>query len=454
MSRSQSLGETSLDPWHHSSAIRDPINDHKNNGRGGGGSGDASHATSLANSREHLEEHAAVGETGTFRSRAMARRWVNNSRRRLLEKNASSRSLMSNAGDSKTGSSSVMVEETPLISVAIPEDRSASNLELMGSQESSTGEKTKRISIWSSFLDVWFGKFVSIFLLATPLALWVTARGWSGAWIFWTNFFVLLPLASILGDFTEEAALHTNDIIGGLLNATFGNCVEVIVGLQALLRDEIRVVQASMIGSIFSNLLLVVGSCFLFGGIFHREQRFNVTSANAMMGLLALSSLALVLPTPYAKYYEIQDEDVLMISRAAAIGLLVMYVQLLFFQLHTHRHVFDGTEGADGDAGEEEDEDDQVPSIPMWMALFGLGSVTLLIAWFSDALVGSIDHFCEETGVSKTFVGLIILPIVGNAVEHITAVNVGECSMQNEVLYGRTEVFAHSLCPPPSPLQR
>jgi Ca2+:H+ antiporter len=211
-----------------------------------------------------------------------------------------------------------MGETTPLMQVSIPEDQSATYLDAMDVSDNSDEQKevaTEEENIWKNFLDIWIGKYVSWLLLATPLAIYVTHAQWSGAWIFWTNFFVLLPLASILGDFTEEAALHTNETIGGLLNATFGNCVEVIVALQALLRDEIRVVQASMIGSIFSNLLLVLGCCFFFGGVYYREQRFNVTTASASMGLLALSSLALVLPTPYAKYYDVQDEDVLMISR-------------------------------------------------------------------------------------------------------------------------------------------
>jgi Ca2+:H+ antiporter len=422
-------GEASLDSLQHSSDVRNseeisngvnhtgtisefnilpPITNSRTNPSVG------FHFLSTMNMQNPVEvsENAAMGETGTFRSKAMARRWVNTSRRKLLEKDASTKSLSSTSSSRET---------TPLIVVAdIPEDRSASNPESMEEAKAET-------NIWSNFLNVWIGKYVSIFLLATPLAIWATLHGWSGTWIFWTNFVVLLPLASILGDFTEEAALHTNETIGGLLNATFGNSVEVIVALQALLKDEIRVVQASMIGSIFSNLLLVLGSCFLFGGIFYREQTFNVTSANASMGLLALSSLALVLPTPYAKYYEVQDEDVLIISRAAAIGLFVMYLQLLLFQLHTHRHVFDETaaptEGADGNADDKEDE---LPTIPMWMAFLGLGVVTSLVALFSDALVGSIDDYCEETRVSRTFVGLIILPIVGNAVEHITAVNVGK----------------------------
>jgi len=179
-----------------------------------------------------------------------------------------------------------------------------------------------------------FGKgIVSLCLLAMPVSLWAVHRGWSDTWIFWLNFVVMIPLASILGDFTEEVALHTNEVTGGLINASFGNAVEVVVAIQALLANEIRVVQASMLGSIFSNLLLVLGCCFFFGGIYHKEQTFNSISASANIGLLALSSIALVLPTPFAEYYELHDEHVLIVSRITAFFLIFMYAQLLFFQL-------------------------------------------------------------------------------------------------------------------------
>jgi Sodium/calcium exchanger protein len=141
---------------------------------------------------------------------------------------------------------------------------------------------------------------LSYCLLAMPFSLWAVYNQWSDTWIFWLNFVVMIPLAAMLGDFTEEVALHTNDVIGGLINASFGNAVEVVVAIQALLANEIRVVQASMLGSIFSNLLLVLGSCFFFGGLFHKEQTFNTTAATANISLLALSSIALVLPTPFA----------------------------------------------------------------------------------------------------------------------------------------------------------
>lgn len=286
----------------------------------------------------------------------------------------------------------------------------------------------EKLSTKEALLDIVFGKYVSLLLLVTPFTCIANYQGWSPQWVFWLNFAVMVPLASILGDFTEELALHTNQTIGGLINATFGNAVEVVVAIQALMAGEIRVVQASMLGSIFSNLLLVLGCCFFFGGLYHKEQTFNSVAATSNMGLLALSSIALVLPTPFAEYYNLQDEHVLEISRVSAIFLLFMYLQLLFFQLHTHAHIFEETEITASTQGEDDDgedkEEEEEASISMPVAITGLCTATLLVAFFSDFLVDSIGGYCESSGVSRTFVGLIILPIVGNAVEHITAVTV------------------------------
>ena len=140
----------------------------------------------------------------------------------------------------------------------------------------------------------------------------------------------MIPLASLLGDFTEELALHTNQIIGGLINATFGNAVEMVVAVQAMSAGQIRVVQAPMLGSVFSNLLLVLGCCFLFGGMKHKEQTFSATSAMSNMSLLSLSSLALILPTPFAQNYDVDDTSVLLISRIAACFLLAMYRRRIY----------------------------------------------------------------------------------------------------------------------------
>jgi len=254
---------------------------------------------------DDVHECASLGRQGTFRANAVARRYVNTSRRNLLKQSQgiSVQSLLSNM----TGEYS---ERAPL-NIDIPENERVTNFESSTSSLISDGygstrtssihdsivstvkngkqkEQEKEENIWINFLLIWIGKPISILLLFFPFALAAHYRSWGPQWIFWLNFLVMVPLASILGDFTEEAALHTNDIVGGLLNASFGNAVEVVVAFNALMNNEIRVVQASMIGSIFSNLLLVLGCCFLFGGFYHKEQRFSSMNATTGMGLLAL----------------------------------------------------------------------------------------------------------------------------------------------------------------------
>jgi len=279
------------------------------------------------------------------------------------------------------------------------------------SAEDSRKEEDEEPNDLAVFKEMIVGKAINILLLVIPVAVVSHHLQWPPATVFWLNFLAMIPLASLLGDFTEEVAEHTNEVVGGLVNATMGNAVEVVVAIQALLAGEIRIVQASMIGSIFSNLLLVLGGCFFVGGLHYKEQAFNSTAATANMSLLALSSMALVLPTPFGEYYDIEEHEVLAVSRFAAVFLMFMYLQLLIFQLKTHGHLFEG-------------EDEAEPEMHFSSAIFGLTATTAVIAILSEYLVGSIDGFCTESGISRTFVGLIILPVVGNAVEHITAVSV------------------------------
>jgi len=264
------------------------------------------------------------------------------------------------------------------------------------------------LSVWD---EIFFGKILGVLLLFIPLAWASHHYAWGASYVFWFNFLAMIPLASYLGDFTEIVSAHTSQSIGGLINATFGNAVEVVVAVQALNAGEIRVVKASMLGSIFSNLLLVLGSCFFFGGLKKDELTYNSTITLANVSLLALSSIALFLPTPIAAYNDADEEEVLAVSRAAAILLFFMYMMLLVFQLKTHAHLL----------ADEEEEDTHMS---MCVALTGLVIMTAAIALLSDWLVQSIDEFSTQSGISKTFVGMIILPVVGNAVEHMTAVSV------------------------------
>eukprot|EP00752_Nemacystus_decipiens_P014165 g12596.t1 len=272
-------------------------------------------------------------------------------------------------------------------------------------------EGTELAKIWSMITDKW----INVMMVFVPAGVLVKWLGCSETTIFVVNFLAMVPLASILGDFTEEVSAHTNQTLGGLIQATLGNAVEIVVSIQALYANQIRVVQASLLGSVFSNMLLVLGCCFFFGGLKHKEQRFNSTSAIANMSLLLLSSLALVLPTPLS--HAAEKDDLLIVSRFSGVFLLVMYVQLLVFQFKTHAYLFANT-------------DEDGTNLKLGTALVGLTVVTGLVAWLSEFLVDAIDGFTEEAHLSKSFVGLILLPIIGNAVEHITAITV---AMKNKM---------------------
>ena len=275
----------------------------------------------------------AIGEASSFRSRASAIKLLNSQRRSSFRR-SQQHSVLFGRNAFSDGDIDVLTsmtrESTPLVPIA---ERSGEFVVADEPTQSSSDNPFPKPSTGAALKEIVFGKSISVLLLLSPLAVASHYLHWNANYIFWLNFLVMIPLASILGDFTEEAALHTNETVGGLLNATFGNAVEVVVAIQALLANEIRVVQASMLGSIFSNLLLVLGCCFFFGGIKYKEQSFNSASATANMALLSLSSIALVLPTPFASYYNVQDEHVLAISRFAACFLLIMYIQLLVFQV-------------------------------------------------------------------------------------------------------------------------
>jgi Ca2+:H+ antiporter len=230
----------------------------------------------------------------------------------------------------------------------------------------------------------------------------------------------MIPLPNILGEATEALSFHTGETIGGLVNATFGNAVEVVVAIFALRKGEISVVQSSLIGSVLSNLLLVLGCSFIAGGFCNKENNFNAVGASANSSLLMLSSFAMLLPS-YILYFggdhDTEEQKIaktLALSHIAALFLLFMYGQLLFFQLHTHLEFFQ----------DKENEEEDIVNLSYRASAMTLLGATLLVSLFSEYLVSSIDGFTLNLHVSKSFVGIILLPIVGNAVEHVTAIKV------------------------------
>ena len=168
---------------------------------------------------------------------------------------------------------------------------------------------------------------LNVLLLAIPIGIYGGFRGLSPNLVFWANFTALLPLALILGEITEDLAIRFGDVIGGLLNATFGNVVEMILGLAALSKGLYKVVAASLIGSILSNLLLVMGGCFLFGGFKHKQQKFNTLANKVSSCLLFLASISIIIPTAAKGVYGdkvITESALKNLSHAIAILLMIM----------------------------------------------------------------------------------------------------------------------------------
>ncbi|KAJ4177571.1 Vacuolar calcium ion transporter [Fusarium solani] len=262
-----------------------------------------------------------------------------------------------------------------------------------------------------------------------PVGIVAGEQGWNPIAVFTINFFAIIPLAAVMSFATEEISLKLSETMGGLLNATFGNAVELIVSIVALKEKHIDIVQASMLGSILSNLLLVMGMCFLFGGIIHRgptgngtEQVFSSATAQTTCSLMALSSASLIIPAVLSAVldqsgFRDKDQSILTLSRGTAIILLLLYILYLAFQLRTHNNLFDA-ENQNSDEHEEPEE----PSLGTVSAIAVLVITTIMVAICANYLVGSINSLVKTSGISRAFIGLILIPIIGNAAEHVTAV--------------------------------
>jgi Ca2+:H+ antiporter len=231
----------------------------------------------------------------------------------------------------------------------------------------------------------------------------------------------------------------------------------------------IRVVQSSLIGSILSNLLLVLGMCFLAGGVYFEELKFNQTAAQTAMGLLFIAVLGIMMPAALKAQIESDEAKkatdallanvselvnatekeghplpvetrLLILSRGTALVMLVIYGLFLFFQLKTHKKFYMSPE-----PDEEEEKGMTWP-----VAVFCLAAITVLVAVCSEYLVDSIDGITTAWGISETFAGMILLPIVGNAAEHLTAVTVsikGKIDLAIGVAVGSSQQIAMMVTP-------
>jgi len=231
--------------------------------------------------------------------------------------------------------------------------------------------------------------------------------------------FSIIPVASLIVQATEQIAFRTGDAIGGLLNATFGNAPELIIAFVALRSGLIDMVRASLVGAIMANLLLGLGLAFFLGGLRFHTQEFNPRAAGMQASMMMLAVISMMVP---GGYHTLVTEETLHYERYLNIGvaivLLVSYALSLLFMIKTHPDFFVGEKGH-----AEEEEEEHRWSIGKAVGL--LVGASVLAAWMSEILVGAVEGASKDLGVSQTFVGLVVLAVVGGAAELGSAVMMG-----------------------------
>lgn len=259
-------------------------------------------------------------------------------------------------------------------------------------------------------------KPLSILLIALPFAIAARFLNWGPLWVFTLSAISIIPLAYYIGEGTESLAAHTNPRIGGLLNATLGNAAELIITIVAIREGLLELVKASIVGSILGNLLLVMGISMLVGGIKHGIQSFNRRQASRNAILLLLAVVALVIPSIFSGYIgSTESIRVEALSIGIAIVMIILYVLALIYSFK-----FEGAPLSHKPA----DEAIHKPEWSIRSALLILVLATIGVVIASELLINSIEPVMVGLGISEFFIGIILIPLIGNVAEHLVAVQV------------------------------
>ena len=262
-------------------------------------------------------------------------------------------------------------------------------------------------------------KPIHYLLIAFPLAVAGSLLHWNPLFNFLIACVGLIPLAELIGEATEALAVVTGPKIGGLLNATLGNAAELIITIVAIRAGLLDLVKASITGSILGNLLLVMGASLLFGGLRNGKQRFNREHAAINATLLVISVMALTVPSIFNHTLAGETLPPLTlesISIGVAIVMIVLYALGLLYSLRAAPSDSSAMTRGLGPA-----------SAPHWSvgtSLVILALVTAAVVWLSEILVNSVEPVTEAFGLSEFFLGIILIPIIGNVAEHLVAVEV------------------------------
>ncbi|MEK0313162.1 calcium/proton exchanger [Cohnella sp. 56] len=222
-------------------------------------------------------------------------------------------------------------------------------------------------------------------------------------------------VAGFLGKATEAVSHYAGQRLGGFLNATFGNAAELIIAIFLVKEGLFEMVKASITGSIIGNLLLVLGASAFAGGLKFKEQKFNIHLAGQNATLMLLGVIALFVPAIFVKTEHIGSTDAFRMSEIVAGLLIVAYIGWLIYSMITHKSFLEDHADTQASHGE-------VPTWSKGRAILFLVVATVMVAFVSEWLVGTLHTFTDKYGMSELFVGAFIVAIIGNAAEHSAAI--------------------------------
>lgn len=256
-------------------------------------------------------------------------------------------------------------------------------------------------------------RFLKYLLIFVPISFIAEFFNLSQPIIFVLSALAIIPLAGIMGESTEVISYYAGNRIGGFLNATFGNATELIISFFAMKAGLFDVVKASIAGSVIGNILLVLGLSMLAGGIKYKTQYFNqkvidVTSSMLLFAVIGLSIPAIFTHTVAPELLTTQYEG---LSVVVAVIMFMIYVLSLVFSFYSHKDLY-----------VTEEENEEAPKSSLKKAIILLVAATVLIGIESEIFVGTVEPMTKAMGLSEFFVGIILVPIIGNAAEHSTAV--------------------------------
>lgn len=255
-------------------------------------------------------------------------------------------------------------------------------------------------------------------LIALPLLVGAELLSAPSTVIFLLALVSIVALASVMGHATEELACHFGSTAGGFLNATFGNAAEFIIAFAAINAGLFSLVKASLTGAIIGNILFVLGASILFGGAKYKEQKFNANQAGLNSTMLLIAVASLMIPSAFYLFrgagsghdLTLETEEISLLVSAV---LIALYALSLVFSFFTHSYLFKSES-----AGK--------PTTSRNSALLKLLLATLALAYASEIFTGQVEHIASSFGFTEVFMGAVVVAIVGNAAEHLSAVTAAQ----------------------------